>query len=249
VVLARLVFLQVKKKVRAGDRDGGVALARRWKRAFPRAALIWYAEYWALTTDREGQPGEHIDLLRRVHSLMWRPVNTASMHLAVQLIRMYAKWGREQYAEEAERMVDQMTQVCGESPWVLACHADIAFLRGDRDKERALRARVWEIHPRPNHPTALVDRAVQHFDEGDPESARELLLRATSSELAGPVDHIYLSVLVENDDPALAARARAAAEAAWKESPQSLERRFDFCRGRLRDGPYADVRAPFNELH
>jgi predicted Zn-dependent protease len=240
MLLSALVFSRVKNKVRSGDRDSAVALARRWRRIAPRSALAVYTEYWALTGDRQFEPGEHIDLLRRAYALA--PVSTASTHLVDQLIQMFAKWGQEQYAEEAERIINETINLRGENQWALACRADLAFLRGDYERERTLRAHRWEIHPKPDHPQALMERAVELVDDGDRESAVTMLKRASSSRNAKPLAHMYLAALVEETDPATAAVAEANARRLWRDSNQSFDRELQWVRRRLREGKFADAR-------
>jgi hypothetical protein len=199
-------------------------------------------EYTALVADRDASPDEHIDLLRRAHALYPSPVNSACFMLVPQLLRMYAKWGREEYAREIEERLAEIKACCGESAWALGCLADIAFLRGDHTEERALRERSWELHQQPDSPRALMDKAIELFDAGDKSGARALLHQAAEARDAPSWVHIYLSLLAEDDDPATVARARADAVRTAAEPLELVERKFAFARDRLRHGKYADVR-------
>jgi hypothetical protein len=243
VVFAAVIFSQIKKKVRSGDRAGAVALARRWRRFHPRSASACYFEYWALIGDRERQPGEHIDLLRRAFNLKPYQASTSTNQLVSELIRMYAKWGREQYAAEAERVMDHIHEVWGESPWELLCRADLALLRGDRDAERGLRERAWEIQPRKDHPGAILPRALEHVDDGDRGAAKALLMQAAADKRADWLTHAYLSVLVENEDPQMAATHRAETQRLYRDSPELLEKELDNFRMRVNEGPFARLKA------
>lgn len=156
---------------------------------------------------------------------------------------MYAKAGQEEDAAEAERILAETNDVFGDSPWVLSCRSDLAFLRGEFEHARSLQHRALDLDPNQHHPRVLLARAILSVDEGDREGAVSRLNQAASSKDADALVHIYLSVLVEKEDGEKAAAHRAAAKQLWPDSPQGLTRKFDFCRKRVDHGPFADLRS------
>jgi predicted Zn-dependent protease len=155
---------------------------------------------------------------------------------------MYAKDAREKDAAEAEQILAETNEVFGDCPWELHCRSDLAFLRGDVDYAHSLRHRALDLDPHQDHPRVLLARASLRLDEGDRESAVPQLNQAASSKDADALVHVYLSVLLEQENGDKAANSPGSSKASVARRPASTHEEVRFCRKRIEEGPFADLR-------
>jgi predicted Zn-dependent protease len=239
------MFSLIKTRLRTGDREGAIALAEKWRRLARRSSAACYFEYWARVQYRERKPGEYIDLLREAQRLSGPySMNTSVNTLAGELIRMYAAWGKEEHALEAEQILTETHERFGPTPWELDLRADLAYLRGNPNEARRLRAESWELQPRKNAPHALLYEAMLHVDAGDRKRAIELLTQAANGRFADETVHGYLSALLEATDDKASIHHREAAHRLWKGPAEEMERKLQSYRQRIEEGPFADLREP-----
>ena len=228
-ISTNLSFCLAAKRVEAAiqreDADRAFAVARLYRKCFPRTPHAYYLEYWTHVQMGEPDPVRVLPLLREgwKRAPYFPPLADA---LCTMLLRADLTSLQPRLRREALAVVEQVVALWGEGYSTHMCRSEAAQLDGDlgmalQHAEMA-RARLDEGHRPETLGLARVGLCFSTIPGQEAEGLR--LLQRAADEYRHSIPHMYLYILLEHVDPDRAARHLEVAGRLWEMKMWPLDR-------------------------